>query len=80
METKVKSNKKILEGEVISNKMDKTVRVSVEYSIAHPRYKKVMRRKKIFFAHSDEKLEVGTKVKIIESKPISKNVRWLVIK
>ncbi|MCK9368726.1 ribosomal protein S17 [Candidatus Dojkabacteria bacterium] len=80
METKEKSNKRILEGVVSGNKMEKTLKVEVEYSVAHPRYKKVMRRKKTFFAHCDEKLEVGTKVKIIENKPISKNVKWLVIK
>ena len=80
METKEKSNKKILEGVVAGNKMEKTVKVEVEYSTIHPRYKKVMRRKKVFFAHCDEKLEVGAKVKIVESKPISKNVKWIVIK
>lgn len=72
-------NNKKLEGVVVGNKMDKTVRVVVEKPIRHPVYKKTVSRRKVFFAHSEEELELGTKVQIIESRPFSKNVRWLVV-
>lgn len=72
-------NKRELEGIVVSNSMIKTVRVRVDTAQAHPVYRKVINKKKIFFAHTDKELEVGSKVRIRESKPYSKNVRWLVI-
>ncbi len=72
-------NKKELEGIVVSNSMTNTVRVRVDTAQAHPVYRKVINKKKIFFAHTDKELEVGSKVRIRESKPYSKNVRWLVI-
>ena len=74
------SNKKELKGIVISNKMDKTVRVEVNSPIAHPVYKKVVNRRKVFFAHTQEGCNIGDEVLIRESKPYSKNVKWLVIK
>jgi len=72
-------NKRELEGIVVSNSMINTVRVRVDTAQAHPVYRKVINKKKIFFAHTDKELEVGSKVRIRESKPYSKNVRWLVI-
>ncbi|MDY0096893.1 MAG: 30S ribosomal protein S17 [Candidatus Dojkabacteria bacterium] len=72
-------NKRELEGIVVSNSMTNTVRVRVDTAQAHPVYRKVINKKKIFFAHTDKELEVGSKVRIRESKPYSKNVRWLVI-
>ncbi|OGC44157.1 30S ribosomal protein S17 [candidate division WS6 bacterium RIFOXYC1_FULL_33_10] len=72
-------NKRELEGIVVSNSMINTVRVRVDTAQAHPVYRKVINKKKIFFAHTDKELEVGSKVRIRESKPYSKNVRWIVI-
>lgn len=82
MEKKITKNskKRQLEGIVVSNKMDKTVRVRVDHTMRHPLYQKIQSRSKIYFAHTDDKLEIGTKVTIRESKPYSKNVKWLVIK
>lgn len=77
---KIETKRKILEGKVISNKMQSAVRVLVEYKKAHPKYKKVIKRRKTFFAHTDEELKEGDRVKIMESKPYSKNIRWVVIK
>ena len=57
----------------------KTVKVTVSTLEAHPMYKKIIKKEKVFFAHTEEELEVGTKVTIKESKPISKKVRWLVV-
>jgi len=68
-------------GIVVSDKMDKTVVVRVERLVKHPKYGKVMRRYKKFYAH-DEKNEckVGDKVLIIETRPLSKLKRWRVLK
>lgn len=73
-------NQKTREGIIVSNKMDKTVTVKVERVYPHPRYKKVIRRFKKYYAH-DEKgnLEVGSRVKIQETRPLSKLKRWIVI-
>jgi len=66
-------------GRVVSNKMDKTVVVTVETLRHHPLYKKIIRRAAKFKAH-DEKNEcrLGDTVKIIETRPLSKEKRWRV--
>ncbi len=72
--------KRTLQGEVVSDKQDKTVVVRVERRFTHPVMKKTIRRSNKFHAH-DEKNEfkVGDLVQIEEHKPISKLKRWLVI-
>ena len=70
--------KKNLKGTVISNSMEKTVRVAVDTPVSHPVYKKVINRRKVFFAHTDRKLEIGDEVVVEESHPYSKNVKWMV--
>lgn len=74
------SKKRELVGEVISDKMDKTIVVEVARRVRHPRYQKVMMLYKKFYAH-DEKSEagVGDKVRIIESRPLSKLKRWRLV-
>ncbi len=74
-----KTSKRKLQGIVVSNKMEKTVKVLVERQKSHPRYKKVVNQRKIYFAHVDKDLQEGEKVTIIESRPYSKNVKWKVI-
>ena len=74
-----KINKKELKGKVVSNKMQNTVRVQVERVTKHPVYFKVINKRKVFFAHTDKELNIGDVVTIRECKPISKNVRWIVI-
>ena len=72
--------KKILQGTVISNKHDKTITVLVERKIKHPMLKKIIKRSKKYSAHDEEnKFQSGDKVKIIESNPISKLKKWVVI-
>lgn len=75
------SNKKVREGVVISDKMSKTRSVEVTRQFRHPLYEKVMRRRKHYFAH-DEKNESksGDRVLIRETRPLSRNKRWEVIK
>ena len=75
-----KAKRKIeIKGIVAGNKMLKTVKVQVDSVEAHPVYKKIVKRKKVFFAHTEKELNVGDVVTIRESKPYSKKVRWLVI-
>ena len=67
-------------GTVVSNKMDKTVSVKVERRLMHPLYGKFVKRSNKFFAH-DEKNEctVGDKVRIMETRPLSKMKRWRLV-
>ena len=81
MENKEKNTgeKREIKGTVVGNKMQNTVKVRVDTLQSHPVYKKVIKKKKIFFAHTEQELEVGDVVTIRESRPYSKKVRWLVI-
>ncbi len=73
-------NRKEKEGVVVSSKMDKTVVVNVEKTYRHPLYQKVVKGTKKYYAHHDgEKLPVGAKVKIVETRPLSKLKRWRVV-
>ena len=72
--------KRTLQGEVISDKQDKTVIVRVERRFTHPVMKKTVRRSKNFHAHDEaNEYKVGDLVRIEEHKPISKLKHWLVI-
>ena len=72
--------KRILQGTVLSDKQDKTITVLVERKFRHLVLKKVIKRSKKYSAHdADNKFNIGDKVKIMESKPISKLKRWVVI-
>lgn len=64
-------------GKVISNKMMKTISVEIFRTVMHPRYKKYIKKTSVFKAH-DEKNEasVGDKVRIYETRPLSKTKRW----
>ena len=72
--------KKILDGEVIRDKNDKTIVVLVKRKFKHPFFGKIMTNSKKYHAHDvNNKYKIGDKVKIIESKPISKKKRWKVV-
>ena len=72
--------KRILTGTVVSDKGDKTVVVKVERKVKHPLYGKIIRRSKKYHAHdADNAHKIGDVVFIQESKPISKNKRWVVV-
>ncbi len=72
--------KRILEGVVVSDKMDKTIVVEVERRVQHPVYKKFIRRSKRYHAHDESNaVKAGETVRIIESRPLSKTKRWVVI-
>lgn len=72
--------KRILQGIVVSDKTDKTVVVRVERRFTHPLLKKVVRRSKKYQAHDEtNQYKAGDTVVIEESRPISKNKRWIVV-
>jgi small subunit ribosomal protein S17 len=72
--------RKIRIGKVVSDKMDKTVVVAVERVMRHPLYGKTIKRTKKFKAHDEEnRCKVGDKVKIMETRPLSKEKRWRVV-
>lgn len=73
-------SKKIYTGEVVSNKMDKTVVVSVKRLFQHPQYKKTIKRTTKLKAHvENNKCNVGDIVRIMEARPMSKEKRWIVL-
>ena len=72
--------KRILEGEVVSNKTDKTITVLVERRFMHPLYKKYIKKTDKYAAHDPaNQCEVGERVQIIECRPISKRKRWTLV-
>jgi small subunit ribosomal protein S17 len=72
--------KRILQGVVVSDKNDKTVVVEVERRYTHPLLRKTVRRTKKYQAHDETNArKVGDIVRIQESRPISKNKRWMVV-
>ena len=76
----VRGNRKERVGEVVSNKMAKTIVVRVERRFSHPQYKKIVTAYKKFYAH-DEKAEakIGDTVRIEETRPLSKLKRWRLV-
>ncbi len=76
-----RSPRKVREGVVVSNKMQKTVTVRVERTIRHPHFDKVIARAKKYYAHAENSKEIaeGKKVRIVETRPLSKLKRWRVV-
>lgn len=75
-----KIKQKVREGVVVSNKMAKTVTVRVSRTYRHPDFEKVITRGKKYYAHVDgEPIAVGQRVKIVETRPMSKLKRWRVV-
>ena len=75
------SSRKTRVGKVVSDKMDKTVVVAIEDRVAHPLYKKIVGRTYKLKAHDEpNSCGVGDKVKVMETRPLSKDKRWRVVK
>ena len=73
--------RKVMIGTVASNKMDKTVVVSVETSVKHKLYGKIVKRTYKLKAHDENnECQIGDKVKVMETRPLSKDKRWRVVK
>ena len=72
--------RKVMTGTVTSNKMDKTIVVAVETNIKHPMYKKIVKRTYKLKAHDEENTcQIGDKVKVMETRPLSKDKRWRLV-
>ena len=79
MEKREGVKRKIKEGVVVSNKMNKTVTVKVSTRIKHSQFEKIVTRAKKYYAHTENgDLQPGQHVKIMETRPISKLKRWKV--
>ena len=67
-------------GQVVSDKMDKTIVVAVQDSVQHPLYKKIVKRTYKLKAHDAEnQCRVGDRVKVMETRPLSKDKRWRLV-
>lgn len=67
-------------GRVVSNKMEKTITVSVDRKVKHPMYGKFMHKTKKFMAHDENNdCNIGDTVRIMETRPLSKNKRWRLV-
>ncbi len=73
-----RGRRKVRQGIVVSNKMQKTVVVKIERRVLHPLYGKVVLRSKNFKAHDEIGCDTGDRVEIMETRPISKDKRWRV--
>lgn len=77
MEENKRNLRKQRVGVVTSNKMDKTISVSVERRVKHPIYSKTVKKSKKYLAHDeDNNCSIGDTVRIMETRPMSKNKRW----
>ncbi len=67
-------------GKVVSDKMDKTIVVAIETSVKHPLYKKIVKRTYKLKAHDENnECKIGDKVKVMETRPLSKEKRWRLV-
>ena len=72
--------RKVRVGRVVSNKMEKTIVVAIEDSYSHPKYGKIMKRTvKIHARDEKNECQVGDRVSVMETRPLSKTVRWRLV-
>ena len=72
--------RKVMTGTVVSNKMDKTIVVAVETSVKHPIYGKIVKNTYKLKAHDEEnQCQIGDRVKVMETRPLSKDKRWRLV-
>jgi small subunit ribosomal protein S17 len=80
VETTRRGLRKTRIGEVVSNKMQKTVVVETTMRVPHPKFRKIIKSVKKFYAHDEEqKAQIGDLVRIAETRPLSKLKRWRVV-
>jgi len=76
----VSTRRKVREGVVVSDRMDKTVVVAVERIVRHQRYHKYRRRRARYKAHDEtNRCHIGDRVRIIETRPLSSQKRWAIL-
>ncbi|CAN5444852.1 MAG: 30S ribosomal protein S17 [Acidimicrobiia bacterium] len=79
-ERSARSARKVREGIVVSNAMDKTAVVSITDRVRHAKYGKFVLRSKRLYAHDESNdVNVGDRVRVMETRPLSKNKRWRVV-
>jgi small subunit ribosomal protein S17 len=75
-----RGSRKVRVGKVVSDKMDKTIVVAVERSTRHPLYGKIIRKTKKYKAHDEgNACRIGDKVRIMETRPLSRDKRWRLV-
>ena len=76
----VRQNRKVREGVVVSNKMDKTIVISIVERVRHPKYAKFVQRTKKLYAHDEANdAKIGDRVRVMETRPMSKQKRWRLV-
>lgn len=76
----VRPARKVREGTVVSNAMDRTAVLAVIEKVRHPRYNKFVQRTKRLYVHDESNdLNVGDRVKVMETRPLSKTKRWRIV-
>ncbi len=77
----MRNSRKTRVGVVVSNKMEKTITVELERTMKHPLYQRIIRRKSKLYAHDgNNECGIGDKVMVMETRPLSKNKRWRLVK
>ena len=80
VDTEARKNRKTREGLVVSDKMDKTAVVAIIERVRHAKYGKFMKRTKRLYAHDETNdAHTGDKVRVMETRPLSKNKRWRIV-
>lgn len=80
MSSEERGARKVKIGKVVSDKMDKTIVVAIENRVAHPLYGKIVKRTYKLKAHDENnECKIGDKVKVMETRPLSKDKRWRVL-
>jgi len=80
METNARGYRKTRTGVVVSDKMDKTIVVAIKTKVRHPLYGKMVNRTRKFKAHDEENAcGIGDRVRIMETRPLSKDKRWRLV-
>jgi small subunit ribosomal protein S17 len=76
----VRQNRKVRDGIVVSNKMDKTIVISIVERVRHPKYAKFVQRTKKLYAHDEANdAKIGDRVRVMETRPMSKQKRWRLV-
>lgn len=80
MADEVRARRKVRTGVVVSNKMDKTIVVAVEYRTKHKLYEKIIKRTIKLKAHDEgNECQIGDRVRVMETRPLSKDKRWRLV-
>ncbi|MEK7410687.1 MAG: 30S ribosomal protein S17 [Actinomycetota bacterium] len=75
-----RNNRKLRDGVVVSSKMDKTIVISIVERVRHPKYAKFIARTKKLYAHDETNdAQVGDRVRVMETRPLSKQKRWRLV-